>query len=43
VKAQGKHAPEVMVMFKPVLDFFARVRPAATPPATPSRRGEIVA
>jgi hypothetical protein len=33
VKAQGKHDPEVMVMFKPVLDFFARVRPTATAPA----------
>jgi len=33
VKAQGKHDPEVMVMFKPVLDFFARARPApAAPP-----------
>lgn len=33
VKVQGKHDPEVLVMFKPVLDFFARVRPAATAPA----------
>ena len=33
VKVQGKHDPEVLVMFKPVLDFFARVRPTATAPA----------
>lgn len=33
VKVQGKHDPEVMVMFKPVLDFFARVRPTASAPA----------
>ena len=33
VKAQGKHDPEVLVMFKPVLDFFARVRPPAAAPA----------
>lgn len=34
VKAQGKHAPEVLVMFKPVLDFFARgPRPSAQAPS----------
>ncbi len=37
VKAQGKHDPEVMVMFKPVLDFFARARPAALPQAAPAK------
>jgi hypothetical protein len=33
VKAQGKRDPEVMVMFKPVVDFFARVRSGAAAPA----------
>lgn len=37
VKAQGKHDPEVMVMFKPVLDFFARVRPAPAPAPQPAQ------
>lgn len=36
VKAQGKHDPEVLVMFKSVLDFFARVRPPAAVPAPES-------
>jgi hypothetical protein len=36
VKAQGKHDPEVLVMFKPLLDFFARgprPSPSVTAPA----------
>lgn len=37
VKAQGKHDSEVMVMFKPVLDFFARIRPAPAPQAAAAR------
>jgi hypothetical protein len=43
VKAQGKHDPEVLVTFKPLLDLFARVRPAPTSLASApnSRRGEI--
>ncbi len=32
VKAQGKRDPEVLVMFKPVVDFFARVRPGMAAP-----------
>jgi hypothetical protein len=38
VKTQGKHVPELLVMFKPLLDFFARgPRPAGptAPPAAP--------
>jgi ABC-type transporter Mla subunit MlaD len=35
VKAQGKHDPEVLVMFKPVLDFFAHARPAPAPAPAP--------
>jgi len=36
VKAQGKHDPEVLVMFRPVLDFFARGgKPAPVPAPTP--------
>jgi len=31
IKAQGKHDPELLVMFKPLLDYFARgPRPSAT-------------
>jgi hypothetical protein len=41
VKAQGKHDPEILVMFKPLLDFFARgpkpVAPAPAPQAAPPR------
>jgi hypothetical protein len=39
VKAQGKRDPEVMVMFKPVVDFFARARPGAAPttPEAPAK------
>jgi hypothetical protein len=33
VKAQGKHDPELMVMFKPLLDFFARGPRASAPAA----------
>jgi hypothetical protein len=34
VKAQGKHDPEILVMFKPLLDFFVRgSKPAAPAPA----------
>jgi hypothetical protein len=33
VKAQGKRDSELMVMFKPVVDFFARVRPGVAPEA----------
>ena len=34
VKAQGKHDPEVLIMFKPLLDFFARgPRPPVTAPS----------
>lgn len=35
VKAQGKHRPELLVMFKPLLDFFARGprQPPVPPPA----------
>jgi hypothetical protein len=33
VKAQGKHDPELLVMFKPLLDFFARGPRQPTPPA----------
>jgi hypothetical protein len=39
VKAQGKHDPEILVMFKPLLDFFARgPRPAAPSPAPQATR-----
>jgi hypothetical protein len=40
VKAQGKRDPEVMVMFKPVVDFFARTRPgvAASAPEAPATK-----
>lgn len=33
IKAQGKHDPEVLVMFKPVLDFFSRARTNTSEPA----------
>lgn len=36
VKVQGKRDPEVLVMFKPVVDFFARVRPGVAAPAPDS-------
>lgn len=36
VKAQGKHAPEVLVMFKPVLDFFARGARSSAPAPSPA-------
>jgi len=36
VKVQGKHDPEILVMFKPLLDFFARgPRPSA--PVSPTQ------
>ena len=39
VKAQGKHDPEILVMFKPLLDFFARgPKPAAPSPAPDAAR-----
>ena len=33
VKAQGKHDPELLVKFKPLLDFFARGPRSPAPPA----------
>jgi hypothetical protein len=37
VKVQGKHDPEIFVMFKPLLDFFARgPRQSAVPPTAPA-------
>ena len=36
VKAQGKHDPELMVMFKPLLDFFARGPRASAPASSPA-------
>ena len=39
VKAQGKHDPEILFMFKPLLDFFARgPKPAAPSPAPQASR-----
>jgi hypothetical protein len=39
VKAQGKHDPELLVMFKPLLEFFARGprEPAPAPQETAAR------
>ena len=36
VKVQGKHDPEILVMFKPLLDFFARGPRAAAPAPSPA-------
>lgn len=36
VKAQGKHDPELLVMFKPLLDFFARGPRPPAPPVAPA-------
>lgn len=35
VKAQGKHDPEILVMFKPVLDFFVRGPRTSSPVPSP--------
>jgi hypothetical protein len=35
VKAQGKHDPEVLVMFKPLIDFFARGPRSSAPAPAP--------